>query len=244
MLMTDFIISDVHYPFQDDAAVDLMLKMHSYYKPKNVIIDGDFLDCISLSKFSKEPQEPQAFKKQLIEACETIKKLQRYSNVILIEGNHEARLGRYINDNADALSGLVDMESLIARYLKKKITYIRTTPGESMMPWGQDNDILIGHFARVSKNTCYTVKLLVEKYMTNVVQAHVHRLGTYAIRGYGYTYRGFESGCLCDLNPDYVAKPNWQQGFLVYSEMQGIWNIESVTIHDGMTNFRGRVFKA
>ena len=106
------------------------------------------------------------------------------------------------------------------------------------------NDLLIGHFNKAAKNTTYTVKLLVEKYMANVVQAHTHRLGEYAIRGYDKTLRGWECGCLCDLDPDYVAKPNWQQGFLVYTRNGDGWNMEIVHIEDGCALFRGKVYKA
>lgn len=240
--MTDFIISDLHVPFHDPGALDVVLKMHRHYKPKNVIMNGDMLDCPSVSRFNKSPQEPRALKTQLDAWCEIIPKFQRYSTVSYIEGNHEARIQKYINSEAPALDGLVSIEDLINSRLKKKVEYIRTTPGESMRTWGKDDDLLIGHFNKAAKNTCYTVKLLVEKYMTNVVQAHTHRLGQYALRGYGHTYRGFEGGCLCDLNPEYVAKPNWQQGFLVYTAIGDRWNVESVTIHDGQTLFRGKIF--
>lgn len=242
--MTDFIIGDLHVPYHDLEALDVLKKMIRYHKPKNIIMNGDMLDCATLSRFSKEPPEPEAFKDQLIELCGILSEFQKYSKLYYIEGNHEARLNRYINDNAPELYGLISYEQLLQTYLKKKVTYIRTTPGESMMTWGKDDDLLIGHFNRVSKNTCYTVKMLVEKYMTNVVQAHVHRLGQYALRGYGQSYRGFESGCLCDLNPSYVACPNWQQGFLVYSAVDDFWNIENVAIQDGKALFRGKLFVA
>ena len=241
--MPDFIISDMHVPFHDPKAVGVMMKMLKYYKPQNVVMNGDMLDCFTLSRFSKEPQEPEAFKRQLVELCGYITQIQRTSNVIMIEGNHEARLSRYINDNAPDLAGLLSMESLLARYLKKKISYVRTTPGQSMTTWGDNNNLLIGHFAKAAKNCCYTVKMLVEEYQTNIVQAHTHRLGQYAIRGYGHTLRGFENGCLCDLNPEYTLCPNWQQGFLIYTHSQGMWNMESVTIHEGRALFRGKVFK-
>lgn len=239
--MNDFIISDLHVPFQDPRALEVMLKLQRYFKPKTVIMNGDMLDCVQLSRFSKEPQEPESFKAQLVDLCDIIRKIQQYSKVIYIEGNHEARLGKYINDNAPELHGLISIESLLERHLSKKIEYVRTTPGESMMT--HNRDLLVGHFCKAAKNTCYTVKLLVEKYMTNVVQAHTHRLGEYAIRGYNSTLRGWECGCLCDLNPDYVAVPNWQQGFLMYSRNQGNWNMEVVHIEDGVAMFRGKIYK-
>ena len=240
--MTDFIISDVHVPYQDPKAVGVMLKMLRYFRPNNVIINGDALDCVQLSRFSRDPMEPESFKAHLVELCNIIRQIQKYSNVVYIEGNHEARVQKYINDRAPELHGIVSIEGLLARRLADPIEYVRTTPGESMRTW--NDDLLIGHFGKAAKNTCYTVKLLVEKYMTNVVQAHTHRLGEYAIRGYHDTLRGWECGCLCDLDPSYVAKPNWQQGFLVYTGNQDRWNMEIVHIEDGEAMFRGKVYKA
>lgn len=240
--MTDFIISDLHVPYHDPSALGVMLKMQQYYKPKNVIMNGDMLDCVQLSRFSKDPQDPESFKAHIVDLCIIIRKMQKYSNVIYIEGNHEARVGKYINDHAPALFGLVSIEGLLKRHLTKKVEYVRTTPGESMRTWY--DELLIGHFGKASKNTCYTVKLLVEKYMTNVVQAHTHRLGEYAIRGYNGILRGWENGCLCDLDPSYIAKPNWQQGFLVYTGNKERWNTEIVHIENGETMFRGRVFRS
>jgi UDP-2,3-diacylglucosamine pyrophosphatase LpxH len=240
--MTDFIISDLHVPYQDQKALSVALKMIQYFRPNNVIMNGDMLDCVQLSRFNKEPLEPSSLAKHVEELCQIIRKIQRYSNVIYVEGNHEQRVQKYINDRAPELHGLISIERLFDGYLRKSMEYVRTTPGESMMTW--NDDLLIGHFNKAAKNTCYTVKLLVEKYMTNVVQAHTHRLGEYAIRGYDKTLRGWECGCLCDLDPDYVAKPNWQQGFLVYTRNGDGWNMEIVHIEDGRALFRGKVYKA
>ena len=240
--MTDFIISDLHVPYQDPEALSVMMKMLKHYKPKNVVMNGDMLDCVSLSRFSKEPQQPEAFKAQLVELCGYITQIQRISKVTYIEGNHEARLGKYINDNAPELAGILDMESLIARYLKKRITYVRTTPGQSMTLWGDNKDLMIGHFNKASKNTCYTAKLLVEQYQTNIVQAHTHRLGEYAITGQRGTLHGWEGGCLCSLNPTYMLLPNWQQGFLVRTEVGDRWNVEIAHIDNGECVFRGKLF--
>ena len=249
--MTDFIISDLHVPYQDPKALSVVLKMVQYFRPNNVIMDGDMLDCVQLSRFNRAPLPPSSLKAHVEELGGIIRQIQKYSNVIYIEGNHEQRVQKYINSDAPELYGLISIESLIHDQLEDEITYVRTTPGESMMPW--NDDLLIGHFNKASQETCYTVKLLVGKYMTNVVQAHTHRLGEYAKRGYDKILRGWECGCLCDLDPSYIAKPNWQQGFLVYTPhyhkncyygVPDMWNMEIVHIEDGRALFRGKVYKA
>ena len=41
---------------------------------------------------------------------------------------------------------------------------------------------------------------------------HTHRLCKYIARKSGKKFFWIESGCLCDLNPEYMVNPNWQQG--------------------------------
>lgn len=239
--MTDFIISDIHVPYQNDVSVGIMMKMLRNFKPKNVIINGDGIDCVQLSRFNRDPLPPASFKAHVEELSDLIYDMQRYSKVTFVEGNHEARLGKYINEHAPELHGLISMESLINDNLDTDIEYIKVTPSESMLVW--HDDLMIGHFNKAAKYTCYTVKALVERFQQNVVQAHSHRLGEYAIRGQRNTIRGWESGCLCDLDPSYALLPNWMNGFLVYTRTQNDWNVEIAHIDDGKCMFRGKRYK-
>ena len=240
-MTTSFIISDVHYPFHNESAIKVMLNMVQHFRPKNVIIDGDFFDCDTISRFNREPQEPGAFKKQIEGGCEIIRKIQRYSSVTIVQGNHEARLDKYINEKAPELHNIISIEGLINNELDIDIKYVKTIPSESMMTLR--DDLLVGHWNAARKYTCYTAKALVERFQTNIVQAHTHRLGEYSIRTWGKTLYGWESGCLCDLSPEYVFHPNWQNGLLVYTEMDDDWNIEIVHINDDKAMFRGKVYK-
>lgn len=235
------IISDIHVPYQDHVAVKIVTRMAHHFKPQNIIINGDAIDNVQLSRFNHDPFEPASLKSDIEELCTIIKDLQKYSNVILIEGNHESRLNRYINDKAPDLYGLLSMKGLINDNLDTKIKYVHTVPSESMLAWR--DDLLIGHFNIARKYAGYTAKALVERFQTNVVQAHTHRLSEYAIRAWDKTLRGFEGGCLCDLNPDYVMLPNWQQGFLMFTPIGDSWRIETVPIMDEQAIFRGKVYR-
>lgn len=237
----DFIISDLHVPYQDGAAVNVVIKMARKFKPKNIVIDGDLVDCAPLSSFSKEPIKPAAFKAELDEACDVIMDLQRHSKVTLVEGNHESRFYRYINDKAPELFGITSMREMLNERLDTPIDYIFTTPKESMLEWG--DDLLIGHWNTARKYSGYTAKALVERFQTNIVQAHTHRMAEYSQRVHKRILHGYESGCLCDLNPQYVLNPNWSHGFLVYNPYKGGWGMESVHIDDGIAFYRGSVYR-
>ena len=240
-MTTNFIISDIHIPYQDNSAIKTMLNMVQHFRPKNIIINGDAIDAVQLSRFSRDPLPPESFKAHVEELCTLITKMQKYSTVKYIQGNHEARLQRYINDKAPELHGLLSVESLINDRLDTKINYIKTVPSESML--AIRDDLLVGHFNSAHKYTCYTAKALVERFQVSIVQAHTHRLGEYSIRTWGGTLYGWESGCLCDLNPEYVLHPNWQNGFLIFTEIDNDWNIEIVHINDGKAMFRGKFYK-
>lgn len=237
----DFIISDAHYPYIDEPSINIVMKMIKKFTPDNIIMNGDMLDCSSLSRFNKVPPEPAAFKHEVEEMCGFISDMQEYSTIHYVEGNHESRLEKVINDKMPELYGMLDMQSIINSNLDNDIEYIRCVPAESMIIW--NDDLLIGHFNKVSQNCCYTVKLLIDRFKTNCVQGHTHRLGEYRVRGQQGILRGWESGCLCDLNPSYALIPNWQNGFLIYEQIGNSWNIETVPITDGKATFRGKVYK-
>ena len=112
--------------------------------------------------------------------------------------------------------------------------------GKDVMKEYFNNQLLVGHFNKASKHSCYTAKQLVDQYKMSVLQGHTHRLGLYYVTGKKNTYIGIEGGCLCDLHPEYIMNPNWQGGFVMARDA---WNIEIVYIHEGRSIYRGKVYK-
>jgi len=54
-----------------------------------------------------------------------------------------------------------------------------------------------------------------------LIQAHTHRGGSFFKKVYDRVVVGYENFCLCDLDPPYVDRPNWQQGFsIVYKDLK------------------------
>lgn len=246
--MTTMVISDVHYPFQDDNAISVMLKIHQYLRPSTTILNGDILDFQQLSKFINDPFDKNTVLKQINLVIELIKKLQKYSNeIIYLEGNHEVRLQKYLITRAPELVQLLDLESIINNKLDKSIEFIKSNGKESYISY-DNNNILIGHFNSASRFSAYTARILIDKMRTNIIQGHTHRLGTYYVSGTNGVEIGAESGCLCNLHPQYMLFPNWQNGFLIYQRKNDNINIETIHIQDTKTGkmgiFRGRVFKS
>ena len=68
------VINDIHFPYQDDKALQLTLKIIKAYQPDIIFINGDAMDFYAISKFSKEPLRSLT-EKELNE----LKSLPRYS---------------------------------------------------------------------------------------------------------------------------------------------------------------------
>ena len=237
--ITKMIIGDAHYPFQDNKAINIMLKIHQHCRPEEVVLNGDMLDFAELSHFTRDKLKDKPIKESIEEACGLIKKLQRYSTVIYHVGNHEARLQKYLLSNAPEVEHLLKFDKLINNELDTPIEIVENIGRDTMAKYF-DDQLLVGHFNKALKNSAYTAKALVEQYKMNIVQGHTHRLGVYYTTGAKETLIGIEGGCLCQIRPSYVNLPDWQSGLLMARDHQ---NIEMIYINEGRALYRGKVYK-
>ncbi len=102
----------MHVPYQDNQALDLVLKFGHNLKPDKLFILGDFIDMYSISKFDRNPErvtnlqtEFNIGKDLLYKIIDTI----RPSKTIFIEGNHTDRLRKFIWHNP-VLDGCIDVK--------------------------------------------------------------------------------------------------------------------------------------
>lgn len=55
-LETTVVFGAVHGIYVDHKAWNILLQIINDIKPQRVVINGDFMDCYSISKFDKDPQ--------------------------------------------------------------------------------------------------------------------------------------------------------------------------------------------
>lgn len=108
---TILVASDIHFPYEDKAAVTAFIREAGTRKPDVVVLNGDLLDFYKLSKFSKDPSGKNP--EEEIEMCKTFLKCLRRETgkeckIYYTIGNHEARLRKYILDNAPMVAGLME----------------------------------------------------------------------------------------------------------------------------------------
>jgi hypothetical protein len=109
-----------------------------------------------------------------------------------------------------------------------------------IMPNSTD-PLVITHGVIVRQNGGASANGMGRKLMSSVAHGHTHRIGLSVIRVPARgartetVYRCYELGCMADLMPPYVKKPDWANGFgiLVRDEKAQSWQIEAVTIVEG-----------
>lgn len=232
---TEVLAGDFHVPYHDLRAVGCLLGYLKDNPPDGFTTGGDFADFYQCSKFNKEPHRALELQSDLdvanavLDAFDAVLPVGCKKRFII--GNHEWRLEKYLMSEAPALASLrcLDLDSLL-RLSERGYEVIRMVARDASVFIGE---VEVGHFDRVSKHSGYTEKSLVDDRGCSIMQFHTHRRGAHykRLRGSGEELGGWGPGCLCDLNPEYVKNPNWQQGFATITRCDGSGRFH-VTLHE------------
>ena len=226
-------ISDVHYPFNKPLDI-----FNGYIgKVDTLQLNGDILDCYSISKYSKSyrvsPIEEMIGARQyIIDLIEMIK--PKY--VVVNVGNHESRLGAYLAKNLDnELQELMPETAFDYIFTDGFIHYDRKTKAkvkyEPLVEVFDDidfkydgkwfsciGDTIFCHPKTFSSAPLRTAEKALywfrnEGYQfKNMVMSHTHRIGSYKIGNSNI----YEQGACCD-----TTKMMYSDGQLINSQQQG-----------------------
>lgn len=226
-------ISDLHYPFAKP------LDIFNEYSGKIDILqlNGDLIDCMALSRFSKSyrvsPLEEMIGARQyIIDLIEMIKP----KKVLVNHGNHELRLGSYLAKNLDnELQELMPETALdyifidgFTHYDRKTKAKVKYSPLcevfddmeiEYTGTWySQYKDILFCHPKAFASSPLKTAEKALYWFRNegfdfkNLIMSHTHRVGSYKI---GNTMI-YEQGCCCE-----TSKMRYNDGQLINSQKEG-----------------------
>lgn len=216
------LLYDVHVPYEDQNAFNKAL----YYlasrrpKPTRIILAGDFADFKDISFFKDDPNR-MAFKDELEAVKDSLSIVRNHfpkSELIYLEGNHEARLNRFLFSNAPQLSGIsaISVPDLL-ELNKFKCQYIDNiklmNAGRQPYKLGK-LFVLHGHEKKVSFGAINLAKLYYDKCHTNVIAGHHHRPDKKIVRLLNGKYEGaWTVGCLCQLSEPYSPINDWMHGW-------------------------------
>jgi hypothetical protein len=216
------VINDTHIPFHDERALALVFSYIGALQPKEIVINGDWLDCYEVSDFLKDPARSKRLPdeiKQGVKHLRELRKLAPRALITFIDGNHEHRLHKYILRNAQALRGLRGLsipEQL--EFDELNIKYVHCEADrfiDTFVPF-VDSRLIVGHFNSARDKSGYTAANLLDQYGTSIIQGHVHSVGSSNKTIVdGKSVMAWENGCLCSLNPSYCIPRKWMHAFAV-----------------------------
>jgi len=130
------ICPDVHVPYHDERAWNVFLNACRAWKPDTLVCLGDFLDCYSISEFTKDPARQLSFADEIGAGVKACNQLQAAfaGPVKFLGGNHEYRLDKHIAKNAPELHGVTSIPDLLE---------FERRPGWQWIPYGEQ--LQIGH---------------------------------------------------------------------------------------------------
>lgn len=229
------ILSDIHVPYHDEAAFRIAVNYGLDREADTVILNGDIMDCFSLSRWEKDPRKrdfPAEVRagRQLLG---TIRDAFPDARIVYKEGNHEERFSSYLRLKAPELLGLPEFtwESVF----ELDDLNIEWVSDKRPLRIGKLN-VIHGHEYR------FAISNPVNPARGYYLRGQCHCLGGHFHQHSEHSQKNLEqkvvstwsTGCLCDMHPDYAPLNNWSQGFAFVSvSSAGAFSVSNLRIVDG-----------
>jgi len=206
------IISDIHFPFQNDKALNKALQIGKDNKVSKIILNGDIIDFHSISRFEKNPKERNL--RQEIETTRnflySLRKQFPKIEILYKIGNHEKRLTSYLWSKAEEFSDLPELS--LERLLHFKENNIQYYPKDKVIKLGKLS-VIHGHELSTGICSVYPSRSLFLGSNTSCIAGHCHRQSSFVKRTLnGNIIKTFTVGCLCNLIADYSTYNDWTNG--------------------------------
>lgn len=239
------IIPDVHRPFYDIKAYNLMLEVTSYLGVSEVVLLGDYADFYAVSRHEKHPRVGALLETEIDSVrsgLDQIDSLFPKAKKVYLEGNHEKRLEAYLVREAPALFGLTECRTLFG---------INQRPLWSYIPFSraQFYKVLGVELYAFHRPTASNPRAHLGKSQVSSIYGDVHKIE----RAHSVSLDGRHlvtscPGWLGDVRSpvfDYMAStPQWQLGFsTVEIDPSGEFFVHQHEIKNHKTIVNGKVFK-
>jgi hypothetical protein len=239
--------SDFHFGCHDEAAINIFLYTIEELKPKTIVLNGDTMDMLAISRYPKD------IKKQWSLQDERIAYHEFLDNLIAVSGgakiyetvsNHsgqsiDGRWRRYLSERLGELACLPDISD--------KLSYQNVFMGGYQehvehVDYVDLNGLIVTHGTTVRGVGGASARGEIDKWGTSIMHGHTHRIGQTLKRIPAIGNRGekqivgIESGCLCSLDAAYGVAMNWNAGFGIVALGDESFGYEQVLINNGIAN--------
>lgn len=251
-------LSDIHYPFHDERALEAAINYGIKKDPTILLLDGDIIDCMDCSDHERDPRlrTLELEMKMVGEEIMVFKSVFPKARIIWKEGNHSARLQRYLARRAPELFGLPMMDVPGFITMVSGGSTVDESGTRSWIPnpevmrgveWVTDKrTIRCGHIAFLHGHEfsggggINPARWLFLRTGESAVCGHFHRISEHSETTLSRKQVGcWSTGCLSELTPKYMPNNKWQHGFAYVEVRQdGTFHVDNIRIIDG--NIIGR----
>ena len=232
------ILPDIHLTIKIPKPYQLAKKFIKDYKPTEIILLGDFMEVGSLSGYDlskKRKIEGKRFEKEIEIASGELDCLQKLcKRITYLEGNHEDRVERYLDDHPE-LEGILELPKRL-NLAQRGIKWVKLN---KLIKRGK---LYLTHGVYYGK---YYAKKTVDEYGCSIVIAHTHRHQIHTIypkmQKYPMICTGL--GCLGDTEPAYwknAPKGHLNQFAVVEIGQKGYFNLYPINIIGNSFRYGGK----
>ena len=214
-------------------------------KDDEILILGDYADFYWFSGFQKDPNINTTVQYEIDSVVKKLRELRKLfpkSKITYLEGNHEYRLFRYIQNCSPHLFNFVDTREILELH-DLQIDYI------PYGPYQKHNIMKSGLWARhepysESKHCCANS---LTRSGESLLFGHTHRIQHHeSMTMTGKINSAFSCGWLGDKSSKvftYVkGHPDWALGFGIVTINDGTWFYNQVTIKDYKCLYAGHLY--
>ncbi len=242
------IISDIHFNLHDVPTWNAFKKWHKEIKPKKTVVLGDFVDLGMLSRYAQGDDDPVYAVDQIKEFIKEINPFTEYSEVFIVDGNHDDRWAKMLKGKEFAYKdakGLTLKEQCYMQGLSKKTQWVTedvNTRGIKCGPFTlRHGHQQSGRFGG-GKHLC--LNKLDKTFGESEVFGHHHR-AQLACKTVGDKTAIVIANPSMTINHNYNVDPDWQRGFTVlelYGKNNEFATPYIMIIQDGHFSYKGRVY--
>jgi hypothetical protein len=242
------VIGDMHFPKHDERTLAIFLSTVAALKPARVILNGDTVDLLAVSKYPKDARAEfkWALRDEVLPFHAFLRDLHSIGDgwgmeVVETESNHAGngtggRWWRFLSDRCPELLGHDEAAERLSYQAWFYPKWSSITLVESVII---ADDLLVLHGDIVRGKGGYSARAHMEKWQSSTLNSHTHRAGSTVRRVPAVgsrpegVQRSYEIGCACDLSPVYSSVPDWACGFGIITHDAASYGVEIVQVING-----------
>jgi len=207
------ILSDIHLPYHNLEALTEALTILKKESVDAVLLNGDTIDCHTLSRFIKDPKK-RDFKyeldslKNFFDILDKVLGCKIYFKI----GNHEARYEHFLMMKAGELAGIEDFE--FSNIIKAREKGIDVIASNRYMKLNDLNGIHGHEYIGGISAPVNVARGLYLRGKVSAFQGHNHSTSEHTETDMnGRITTTWSIGCLSELHPSYMPLNKWNHGF-------------------------------